>query len=850
MKNFFKILSSMLLLVSAGWSASFELGSTSAVTCNFTGHSGSGSSRTHTIKCVLGEGAPETCSLDFGVFGYTEYGERGYFDSPNDQTYEKSSRTYTVTLRFDETVPRSIEGVDQDSLPVAIPVTRYEVEIYESSCRNVYEVSVEKKGKGKVTFGDASYEESLRASFEELDWPFIYAVPEDNYRVAEFFLDDEELNYYSGERDYEPPFCTYYYFGMPARNVTVSITFEPVPYGITYNLNGENVTNDNPENYSIEHCNFDLKDPTRKGYRFDGWTDGYGSELKAISCDEMHDIVAVANWTLETYTLSYDEVCDNPETYNVTSNTITLKEAAERPGYTFEGWYDENNVKVETIPAGSTGNISLKAHWGKIVYDISYALNGGLEDVSNPLSYTIEDEVILEDAVRDGYKFEGWFDASDNKVEKIETGSTGVVNLNAKWSAIPYTVSYDFNGGSYDGEYETVFTIESETFDLVIPEKTGYIFAGWFDNDGVKYLTISKGTFKNIELTARWVVEGEYIIEYVLGGGINDESNPLTYTVETETFELADASRPGFSFEGWIDEDGQLVERVEKGSSGNIKVFAQWKAIEYVIVLNVNDENKGSVSVDKVGPYFYNDEVSITAVAKEGYLFVDWSDGVKNSSRNIVVTENINLIANFEDENSSSSNSASSSSVETEEKSSSSGNSAGSSSDKAEEKSSSSSNSASSSSVETEEKSSSSGNSAGSSSDKAEEKSSSSGNSASSSSVKTEEKSSSSGNSASSSSVKTEEKSSSSKKPTSSSSEGSDKEAIVATAVPHFSLVVENRDVMIYGVTVGMPVAVFDMQGRVVYSAKVAVPDFRIALPIAGSYLLRVGSNVQMISVR
>ena len=77
-----------------------------------------------------------------------------------------------------------------------------------------------------------------------------------------------------------------------------------------------------------------------------------------------------AQWTVNPYTITYDlaggTVEGNPNTYTIETVAFTLKNPT-KSGYTFTGWSGtgldgENNMTV-TIPTGSTGNRTYKAHW-------------------------------------------------------------------------------------------------------------------------------------------------------------------------------------------------------------------------------------------------------------------------------------------------------------------------------------------------------------------------------------------------------------------------------------------------------------------------------------------------------
>ncbi len=91
-------------------------------------------------------------------------------------------------------------------------------------------------------------------------------------------------------------------------------------------------------------------------------------------------------------------------------------------------------------------------------------------------------------------------------------------------------------------------------------------------------------------------------------------------------------------------------------------------------------------------------------------------------------------------------------------------------------------------------------------------------------------------------------KSSSSSKVNSSSSEKI--EAIIATAIPQFSVLVNDRSLQISAARIGATYALFDMQGKVLLQGRVQSANFEIPVARSGNYLIRVGNNVQRIAVK
>ncbi len=67
----------------------------------------------------------------------------------------------------------------------------------------------------------------------------------------------------------------------------------------------------------------------------------------------------------------------------------------------------------------------------------------------------------------------------------------------------------------------------------------------------------------------------------------------------------------------------------------------------YTVVVNVNDASMGHVDGVPTGAVAEGTQVTLRAVANQGYVFDGWSDGVTTAERTITVTEDIVLTANF-----------------------------------------------------------------------------------------------------------------------------------------------------------------------------------------------------------
>ena len=96
-------------------------------------------------------------------------------------------------------------------------------------------------------------------------------------------------------------------------------------------------------------------------------------------------------------------------------------------GYAFGGWEggDVSNVVQDMQIYGYTNAIR---------YHVTYHLNGGINNSTNPIVYYVTDgEIVLKDATKAGAIFKGWYASADytTKVEKLSVEQLGDVELYA-----------------------------------------------------------------------------------------------------------------------------------------------------------------------------------------------------------------------------------------------------------------------------------------------------------------------------------------------------------------------------------------------------------------------------------
>src|SRR5690606_269103 len=135
--------------------------------------------------------------------------------------------------------------------------------------------------------------------------------------------------------------------------------------------------------------------------------------------------------------------------------------------------------------------------------------------------YSVYEEVELLTPTKTGYNFIGWFNALEGgeEVTTIPVGTTGEIDLYARWEIIEYTISYNLDGGTLSGALDK-FTVNDLPYVLPIPTKVGYNFVGWFtaQNGGTQVTEISKDAPHNVTVYARWEL-ANYTLTLNLDGG-------------------------------------------------------------------------------------------------------------------------------------------------------------------------------------------------------------------------------------------------------------------------------------------------------------------------------------------
>ena len=179
-------------------------------------------------------------------------------------------------------------------------------------------------------------------------------------------------------------------------------------------------------------------------------------------------------WTAPTYTVTLHANDGTINNGNVTEYTYgvgaTLPTDVTRTGYTFKGWYDNENLigsPVTAIGDTETGNKEYWAKWEINQYTITFDTVGGSTVASITQDYGTA-IAAPADPTREGYTFIGW----DKEIPSTMPAENMIIT--AKWKVNQYTITFDSNGGSeiapITQDYGTAITAPAD------PTREGYTF--------------------------------------------------------------------------------------------------------------------------------------------------------------------------------------------------------------------------------------------------------------------------------------------------------------------------------------------------------------------------------------
>jgi len=440
-------------------------------------------------------------------------------------------------------------------------------------------------------------------------------------------------------------------------------------------------------------------------------TNGTASTAAKIATGSYGNVTATAKWTPITYTITYDNLGDatnstsNPATYNIESSTITLAAPSKnKTGYLFAGWtltgatFASGSVTSGTastaakIATGSYGDVTATAQWTPITYTVQYNINwdgnggqtrtiatdGGTRTFTtvtmSPLTsvtYDTTQSTEFNRFLKPGYLFVKWNTKADgtgtdvaNKgtIRNLTATQGATVTLYAQWQKDTYNITYTGLTGSTVATNPSTYQIDTATFTLNNPTKTGYDFTGWkrtynyntwysgfIINSGSAgqggLLETYSSTYPSkysdpifIKAGSTYILSGtdkRYRV-FNKDGGYTNATSSMSKDSYVYPLDYQGNNSATFSFS---DSTKYTTFTVQKGNTGDMTLEATWKVKPYTITYDLNDSTGSTKATISSNVLNYNIESTdkLESPTRTGYEFTGWK--VSASSGNWVANQ-------------------------------------------------------------------------------------------------------------------------------------------------------------------------------------------------------------------
>ena len=257
-------------------------------------------------------------------------------------------------------------------------------------------------------------------------------------------------------------------------------------------------------------------------------------------------------------------------------------------------------------------------------------------------TYSEYDLVYLEAVANEHYHFVRWSDGNtDNpRFATLTQDTTFVAEFEANYYDVIVSDFSDNGSGVVTGGGVYQYG-DTATLTAIPGEESTFLMWSDGNTENPRNIVVEDNIYLGVifelnqyEVT---VVAQDSIIGGVEGSGMYYYGTEVTIRAYVNRRYALD-----YHFVKWSD--GNTENQRNITVTEDITLTAEFAINQYEVVV----ESDGNGSVTGSGTYNHGTEVTIEAVANEGYYFVKWSDGNTENPRTIVVVEDVELRAEFE----------------------------------------------------------------------------------------------------------------------------------------------------------------------------------------------------------
>lgn len=380
------------------------------------------------------------------------------------------------------------------------------------------------------------------------------------------------------------------------------------------------------------------------GYHFDHWSTGSTQAQDTIAIED--DTIITAYFDKNQYVINV--VTDLTTRGNVFgTDTVDYLDsiaisAVANYGYHFTRWNDNDTNSVRTVQV--TQNKTYTAYFDYNQYQLTVASANTIEgSISGSGTYNYLSDRTISAVANYGYHFARWNDGNTDNPRTIQLTQDTI--FTAEFAKNQYEItllSDDASLGSVGGggtfDYLDTITLTATT----IAEHHHFVLWSDGNRENPRQWVVSEDmiltAYFAIDTHSVTVVSNDPTRGMVTSSGSEFEYlSPCTVTATAYT---------GFVFTGWSN--GVTANPYTFAVQNDVEltaIFVSEDELMFTITVESDDPTMGSVSGG--GMAMSGGEVTIHAVANEGYHFVRWNDNDTNADRTVIVTANATYTAYF-----------------------------------------------------------------------------------------------------------------------------------------------------------------------------------------------------------
>ncbi|MBR3980649.1 MAG: InlB B-repeat-containing protein [Bacteroidales bacterium] len=375
----------------------------------------------------------------------------------------------------------------------------------------------------------------------------------------------------------------------------------------------------------------------KEKYHFEKWNDGNTTASRSVTVTA--DATYTATFAIDTYVLTVTSADTNMGTvsgggtydYNK-SVTIT---ATPKTGYHFVKWNDDNTNASRSVTV--TADATYTATFEVNSYDITVlSADESVGNVSGSGSYNYATMQTISATAKEHYHFQKWNDGNTDNPRTITISETATYT--ALFAIDTFAISVVANNaemGTVNGSGNYIYGSEQ---DIEATANYGYVFKNWKDGETDAQRTVT--VTQNATYTA--IFEKEKFSVSISSS--DDSKGTVSAGGEIEylsEIQLVATPKEHYHFVKWSDGNTEATRTVTV--TKDLSLSADF-AIDTFELTMTNSEGG---TVTGAGEYAYDETVTLTATPNEHYSFVQWSDGDKTNPRQLVITKNLSLTAEF-----------------------------------------------------------------------------------------------------------------------------------------------------------------------------------------------------------